>query len=107
MKTFYLITALTLLPFSNSTFAQQYYKWVDKNGSTHYTTTPPPKGAKRLDKVSTYGASQPTLPQTTTASNQTGQAAQEASRVANAATETAARNSSIPQSESSSSHSDR
>ena len=60
MKTFYLITALTLLAFSNSTFAQQYYKWVDKNGSTHYTTTPPPKGAKRLDKVSTYGASSTT-----------------------------------------------
>ncbi|MFW2034312.1 DUF4124 domain-containing protein [Acinetobacter junii] len=107
MKTFYLITALTLLPFSNSTFAQQYYKWVDKNGSTHYTTTPPPKGAKRLDKVSTYGASQPTQPQTTTTSNQTEQTAQEASRVANVAAEVESRNSSLPQSESSSFHSDR
>lgn len=107
MKTFYLITALTLLPFSNSTFAQQYYKWVDKNGSTHYTTTPPPKGAKRLDKVSTYGASQPTQPQTTTASNETEQAAQEASRVANVAAEARSRNSSVPQSESTSFHSDR
>ncbi|VTX77164.1 Uncharacterised protein [Acinetobacter junii] len=107
MKTFYLITALTLLPFSNSTFAQQYYKWVDKNGSTHYTTTPPPKGAKRLDKVSTYGASQPTQPQTTTTSNQTEQTAQEASRVANVAAEAESRNSSLPQSESSSFHSDR
>jgi hypothetical protein len=27
----------------------------------HYTATPPPKGAKRLDKVTTYG-SQTTVP---------------------------------------------
>ena len=33
---------------------------MDQSGSTHYTTTPPPKGAKHLNKVSTYG-SQPLL----------------------------------------------
>lgn len=49
------ITAILLC--SSQNHAQQYYKWMDANGSTHYTTTPPPKGAKRLDKVSTYGSS--------------------------------------------------
>ena len=33
---------------------KNFYKWVDKNGSTHYTTTPPPSTAKRLGKVETY-----------------------------------------------------
>lgn len=42
---------------SSQNYAQQYYKWIDANGSTHYTTTPPPKGAKRLDKFPTYGTS--------------------------------------------------
>lgn len=41
---------------SSQNHAQQYYKWVDASGSTHYTATPPPKGAKRLDKVTTYGS---------------------------------------------------
>ena len=31
------------------------YKWVDSQGSTHYTTTPPPKTAKKKGKVDTYG----------------------------------------------------
>ncbi|WP_353167918.1 DUF4124 domain-containing protein [Acinetobacter sp.] len=35
--------------------AKQYYKWVDSNGSTHYTTTPPPKNARNKSKVDTYG----------------------------------------------------
>ncbi|WP_336932808.1 DUF4124 domain-containing protein [Acinetobacter bereziniae] len=35
--------------------AKQYYKWVDSNGSTHYTTTPPPKNARNKTKVDTYG----------------------------------------------------
>ncbi len=52
-----LYTAITtaILVCSTQSQAEQYYKWVDKNGSTHYTTTPPPKGAKHLNKVSTYG----------------------------------------------------
>lgn len=53
----YTIATTTFLLCSSQNYAQQYYKWVDANGSTHYTTTPPPKGAKRLDKVSTYGNS--------------------------------------------------
>ena len=56
----YTITTIALLFCSTQNHAQQYYKWVDANGSTHYTTTPPPKGAKRLNKVSTYGGNQPT-----------------------------------------------
>ena len=52
----YTATTTALLLGSSHNYAQQYYKWVDANGSTHYTATPPPKGAKRLDKVSTYGS---------------------------------------------------
>ncbi|ENX32499.1 hypothetical protein F889_03481 [Acinetobacter colistiniresistens] len=64
----YTITATIMLLCSSQNHAQQYYKWVDASGSTHYTTTPPPKGAKRLDKVSTYGNSH----QTTTPTTQQG-----------------------------------
>lgn len=34
--------------------AQNFYKWVDKNGSTHYTLTPPPANAKTVGQVPTY-----------------------------------------------------
>lgn len=42
--------------FSQSAVAmeQTFYKWEDKEGSTHYTLTPPPKGAKSLGKMQTY-----------------------------------------------------
>ena len=40
----------TLSPYTQ---AQNFYKWVDANGSTHYTTTPPPKNAKKLGSVNT------------------------------------------------------
>ncbi|WP_436899538.1 DUF4124 domain-containing protein [Acinetobacter gyllenbergii] len=53
----YTTSTAVILLCSSQNYAQQYYKWIDANGSTHYTTTPPPKGAKRLDKVSTYGTS--------------------------------------------------
>lgn len=47
---------LSLFAFSSSSsFAKEYYKWVDSKGSTHYTTTPPPKNAKNHGKVNTYG----------------------------------------------------
>lgn len=56
---FHLISrvALTcaLLSSSASLWAKDYYKWVDANGSTHYTTTPPPKSAKKKGKIETYG----------------------------------------------------
>jgi hypothetical protein len=35
---------------STQSFAKTYYKWVDSQGSTHYTTTPPPKTAKKKAK---------------------------------------------------------
>ncbi|MBH2001810.1 MAG: DUF4124 domain-containing protein [Moraxellaceae bacterium] len=53
----YTIATVALLFCSSQNYAQQYYKWMDANGSTHYTTTPPPKGAKNLNKISTYGSS--------------------------------------------------
>lgn len=44
MNLFYLKTSLytavatVILVCSSQSQAQQYYKWMDKNGSTHYTT---------------------------------------------------------------------
>lgn len=62
---------------SSHVMAKQYYKWVDSKGSTHYTTTPPPKNARSKAKVDTYGyhggsapASQPTQSQNAPVSNQ-------------------------------------
>ncbi|MDN8227962.1 DUF4124 domain-containing protein [Acinetobacter baumannii] len=52
----YIAVTTAILLFSSQSQAQQYYKWMDQSGSTHYTTTPPPKGAKYLNKVSTYGS---------------------------------------------------
>lgn len=40
--------------FSTSLYAQKFYKWMDANGSTHYTTTPPPKNARNVSQVHTY-----------------------------------------------------
>ncbi|MCU4424901.1 DUF4124 domain-containing protein [Acinetobacter sp. WU_MDCI_Abxb74] len=52
----YMTLTIVILIYSSQSQAQQYYKWMDKSGSTHYTTTPPPKSAKHLNKVSTYGS---------------------------------------------------
>lgn len=43
--------------FTTSLFAQDFYKWTDAQGSTHYTNTPPPKakGISQKGKVQTYG----------------------------------------------------
>lgn len=64
------ILVYSLIEFSQSSFAQQdYYKWVDSHGSTHYTTTPPPKakGVKTHGKIKTYGwAAKSAPPETTT-----------------------------------------
>ena len=65
----YTAVATAILVYSSQSQAQQYYKWMDKNGSTHYTTTPPPKSAKHLNKVSTYG-SQPSIKNSTPTSEQ-------------------------------------
>ena len=48
------VTALAFFSIANSS-AKEYYKWVDSKGSTHYTSTPPPKNAKKKGKVDTYG----------------------------------------------------
>ncbi len=50
-------TSFTALAFFSimSSSAKEYYKWVDSKGSTHYTSTPPPKTAKKKGKVDTYG----------------------------------------------------
>ena len=51
----YTLAATVMLLSSSQNHAQQYYKWVDASGSTHYTATPPPKGAKRLDAFAVVG----------------------------------------------------
>ena len=51
------IIAVCAVSVSSQVSAKEYYKWVDRNGSTHYTTTPPPKNARHQGKVDTYGAS--------------------------------------------------
>ncbi|HDG7210384.1 DUF4124 domain-containing protein [Acinetobacter nosocomialis] len=78
----YTVITTAILVCSTQSQAEQYYKWVDKNGSTHYTTTPPPKGAKHLNKVSTYGT-QPSVKNPTSnpeqpAQNKTDKAVPEA-----------------------------
>jgi hypothetical protein len=56
IRTVFVSTIFTLLSMTTvSSHAKQYYKWVDSNGSTHYTTTPPPKNARSKTKVDTYG----------------------------------------------------
>ena len=50
-----LSASLILIFATSAVSAKQYYKWVDANGSAHYTTTPPPKTAKKKGKVDTYG----------------------------------------------------
>lgn len=73
--------------------AQKFYKWVDASGSTHYTTTPPPKNAKKLGNINTYndtpsGRNHMPPPQTnnaqenTQAANNANQAAKEAADAA-------------------------
>nr|WP_151796756.1 DUF4124 domain-containing protein [Acinetobacter soli] len=64
---------------TNTLYAQSYYKWIDAQGSTHYTKTPPPKGAKKQGKVDTYSStsstsaatSSPTTPPTPTTNTAT------------------------------------
>ncbi|MDN5513140.1 DUF4124 domain-containing protein [Acinetobacter sp.] len=56
IKIGFIATGLILSLSSTTSFAKEYYKWVDAKGSTHYTTTPPPKSAKKKGKVDTYGA---------------------------------------------------
>ena len=66
------IFALFSMVGVSASHAKQYYKWVDTKGSTHYTTTPPPKNARSQSKVNTYGYhgdSRPTNPAPTAQPN--------------------------------------
>ncbi len=62
-----LLIGSALVMSSPLLMAQSFYKWVDQHGSTHYTTTPPPKNAKKLSKVDTYGHPQSSQVQATAA----------------------------------------
>ena len=44
---------------SGHALADNFYKWVDSQGTTHYTKTPPPKTAKKRSTVETYGFTPP------------------------------------------------
>ncbi|MFN7552889.1 MAG: DUF4124 domain-containing protein [Pseudomonadota bacterium] len=50
MRPIVVCTALALLVMAGSAWPQQFYKWKDADGVTHYTTTPPPEGT-RSDRV--------------------------------------------------------
>lgn len=78
------ITSVML--FSPVSHAKEYYKWVDSKGTTHYTTTPPPKSAKNRGKIDTYGYRQPTQPaqQTTPAPAQPAETPNQSIPVPNA-----------------------
>ena len=47
--------SLGLMTISSNSHATSYYKWVDAKGTTHYTKTPPPRGAKQTKTVDTWG----------------------------------------------------
>ena len=65
---------------STSSFAKEYYKWVDAKGSTHYTATPPPKSAQKKGKINTYGSHHTST--TTASNNQAHPAANDAAKEA-------------------------
>ena len=52
----YYITIFCLLSHvMHSSHAQDFYKWIDKNGTTHYTLNQPPTSANKVNKITTYG----------------------------------------------------
>lgn len=53
----YSLITLILSIYPTTTYPQDFYKWVDASGSTHYSATPPPSSAKKLGSVSTYSNS--------------------------------------------------
>lgn len=48
------VITLILSIYPAITYPQDFYKWVDASGSTHYSVTPPPSNVKKLGSVSTY-----------------------------------------------------
>ena len=92
-KTFALSALFSALVLSTTVQAQTFHKWVDKDGSTHYTLTPPPPHAKPVGKVPTYSdkpSQQNVNTSQTTPSNNDEQSRQYADRVAAAAEAAAA-----------------
>ena len=84
-----IISALVFCVSTQNAMAQNFYKWVDAKGSTHYTITPPPNSAKKKGKVETYGWKNSTAP---AAAHEASPAAQSAAKEAeNAAKEKAAK----------------
>jgi hypothetical protein len=45
------IAALLGALLTTPVMAAQYYKWIDENGVTHYSETPPPVTAKNTSEV--------------------------------------------------------
>lgn len=50
------VCSMLSLAFSSTTIADTYYRWVDKNGVTHYTTTPPENTKAVMINTRTGGA---------------------------------------------------
>ena len=100
MKTSLILLAATLASTAPQfTQAQKFYKWVDGSGSTHYTTTPPPRNAKKLGNVSTYNDTPSsrnlTPPSPASNSQENSQAANNANQAAKEAADAAA-NQTLP-----------
>ncbi len=93
---FILAASLGALLWSHGVAAETFYKWVDKDGSTHYTQTPPGKnGVRSAKKVYIDDLAPPTPVATTNSENRDGNltSTMDANQLANAAN-----NGSIPNS---------
>lgn len=105
IKATLLAASLGLCLGSPSASAETFYKWVDKDGSTHYTQTPPSKkGAKATKKVfiDDMAPAMPTpAPNAANANNPNGQpATNQTSNMDSNQLATAATNGSVPASQS-------
>jgi hypothetical protein len=85
IKIGFMAACFTFSLSSTTGFAKEYYKWVDAKGSTHYTTTPPPKSAQKKGKVDTYGANNHTQSSKNTSTAEAEHASKEAQNHANVA----------------------
>lgn len=100
-KTAVLLVGLSGYLMSASVAAETFYKWIDKDGSTHYTQTPPTKkGAKATKKVfidDMAPASPTPAPNAANANNPNGQpATNQTSNMDSNQLATAANNGSVP-----------
>jgi glutaredoxin len=53
------IVFLVIFLSASATLAQQMYRWTDQNGRVHITDTPPPPGAKGVQRSKASGAAVP------------------------------------------------